>query len=71
MLEGGWRVDGCGGGKVEGRWLWWREDGGWMALLEGGWMAAAEGGWRVEGVVEGDGWLWGRRVVVWEEGWLW
>ena len=39
--KGGWRVDGCGGGevegggKVEGGWLWRREDRGWMAVVEG------------------------------------
>ena len=22
VVEGGWRVDGCGGGSVEGGWLW-------------------------------------------------
>ena len=35
VVEGGWRVDGCGEGKVEGGWLWWREGGGWMAVVEG------------------------------------
>ena len=28
-------MDGCGGGKVEGGWLWWREGRGWMAVVEG------------------------------------
>ena len=32
-------VDGCGGGRVEGGWLRWREGRGWMAAVEGGWMA--------------------------------
>ena len=32
---GGGRVDVCGRGKVEGGWLWWREDRGWIAVVEG------------------------------------
>ena len=80
MVEEGWRVGGCRGGRVEGGWLQWREGRGWVAAVEGGWrvggcggggrgwMAAAEGGWRVGscgGVKVDGGWLRWR-----EGGWL-
>ena len=48
-------MDGCGGGKIEGRWLWWREDREWMAAVEGGWRGDGCSRGRVEG-----GWLWWR-----------
>ena len=28
-------MGGCGGGEVEGGWLWWREGRGWVAVVEG------------------------------------
>ena len=41
-------MGGCGGGKVEGGWLWWRGGRGWVAVGRGGrgWVAVVGGGGR-------------------------
>ena len=71
--DGGWRVDGCGGGRVKGTWMAvWRKGRGWVAAVEGRWrVGGCGGGWMVDGC--GGGWIGSWRGVgdCGEGWWLW